>query len=156
MITLNIPGHKDINAEHLVLDYNGTLAIDGKLIQGVRELLCLLKHNLQIHILTADTFGTSQTELLGLDCTLSILSSSSQDIQKMDYILNLGQDKVVAIGNGQNDKLMLQKSALSIMVIQKEGAYAKLFNECDIVCFSIIDALEILLNPKRIIASLRK
>ena len=34
MIAINIPGSTSIEARHLVLDFNGTLAIDGKLIEG--------------------------------------------------------------------------------------------------------------------------
>ena len=34
MITVNIPGYRKIELEHLVLDHNGTLACDGKLLEG--------------------------------------------------------------------------------------------------------------------------
>ncbi|HEY9123524.1 MAG TPA: hypothetical protein VIO15_04235 [Bacteroidales bacterium] len=156
MIAIDIPGYKKIELAHLVLDYNGTLAIDGKLIDGVKQLIGQIGSKLNIYVLTADTFGSAKGQLSGLNCSIEILGLSMQDIQKEKYIISLGAENVVAIGNGANDALMLKSSALSIAVIQKEGASAKSIMEADIVCFSIVDALELLLNPKRIIATLRR
>lgn len=155
MIIIDIPGYRKIEALHLVLDYNGTLAVDGKLIDGVKNRLELLSKQLNIHIITADTFGTSEKELAELKCSHTIISPEGQDVQKEQFVDELGKDQVIAIGNGHNDLLMLQKAALGIMVIQKEGAYAPLFQKAHIVCFSIIDALELLLNQLRLIATLR-
>jgi soluble P-type ATPase len=50
---------------------------------------------------------------------------------------------------------MLKNAALGIVVIQKEGATVKSLENADIVCNNIIDALELLKNPLRIIATLR-
>jgi len=155
MITIEIPGNKTIEAKDLVLDFNGTLALDGKMIKGTPELLCALSQKLNIHVLTADTFGTSKQELHGIPCKLQILSSSSQDKQKEKYVLNLGKEQVVSIGNGRNDLLMLRRAVLGIMVIEKEGAFAQLTRHADIICFSIADALNLLLNPRRITATCR-
>jgi soluble P-type ATPase len=68
MINIDIPDYQNIEAKHLVLDYNGTLAIDGKLIDGTRQLLELIGRKLSIHVLTADTFGMSKEELIGINC----------------------------------------------------------------------------------------
>ena len=38
MLEINIPGYTKIFVEHLVLDYNGTLAVDGIPLQGVLEI----------------------------------------------------------------------------------------------------------------------
>lgn len=156
MITIETPGHKKLEAEHLVLDFNGTLAIDGKLINGIKALLEPLRNQIKIHILTADTFGTSKDELIGIDCEFKIVNAASQDVQKEMYVNNLGKANVIAIGNGSNDSLMLEASGLGIVVIQKEGASVKALISADIVCNSIMDALELLTNPQRIVATLRK
>ena len=63
MIELTIPGYKRIQIKHLVLDLNGTIACDGKIIIGVRECLKTLADKVQIHILTADTFGKAESHL---------------------------------------------------------------------------------------------
>jgi soluble P-type ATPase len=155
MITIDIPGYLKIEAEHLVLDYNGTLAIDGNLISGVREILNALAKNLKIHIVTADTFGTVTENITGIDCSLVIVDNNYQHLHKDKYIRDLGDNGVIAIGNGMNDSLMLKNAALGIVVIQKEGASVKSFENADIVCTSIIDALELLKIPLRMIATLR-
>lgn len=156
MIKIDIPGYKKIRVEHLVLDYNGTLAVDGKLIQGSIELLRELSKNLTIHIITADTFGSVKKEFSDLKWKYKILKPFNQGSQKKKYLTSLGKKNVVSIGNGHNDQKMLLHAGLSIMVIQQEGAYAGLSSDVDIVCLSIIDALNLLLNPLRIVATLRK
>ena len=156
MITINITGNQKIEVAHLVLDFNGTLAIDGKLIEGTKPLLELLSRQLTIHVVTADTFGTAKSELSGVKCQLKILDPKLQDMQKESYMFYLDEDHVVAIGNGLNDELMVKGAALGIVVLQKEGVAMETFLDADIVCTSILDALELLLNPQRIVATLRK
>lgn len=156
MIIIDIPGGSKIEAEHLVLDYNGTLAVDGKLTDGVRSGLEQLSKKLKIHIITADTFGMSENELAGINCNLKVLSSSLQDVYKEAYIINLGKEKVVAIGNGRNDALMLKSAALGILVIQEEGASVDALLNADMVCNNIRDALALLDKPLRIVATLRR
>lgn len=155
MIEIDIPGIKKIHAEHLVLDYNGTVAEDGKLINGVAEILNRISDNLEVHVITADTFGKAAEELKGVKCTLDIIGKGDQQKQKLDFVESLGAEKVISIGNGFNDLLMLKESALGITVIQKEGSSAKTLGAADIVVTSIIDALELILNPLRIAATLR-
>ena len=156
MLAIDIPGFKKVGAAHLVLDYNGTLAIDGKLIEGVLPLLKVLCNHLTIHILTADTFGTSKVEVSETNCILKVIEPKVQDIQKEMYVINLGIDNVIAVGNGMNDALMLKSAALGIAVIQNEGASVNTLINADIVCNSIVNALELLTNPLRIVATLRK
>lgn len=155
MIKIDIPEFKIINAEHLVLDFNGTLAIDGLFIEGVIGQLVQISVNLNVHVLTADTFSTVQNELRGLPVNIKILEPAEQDKQKLNYVKNLGSNNVIAIGNGKNDVLMLKESALSIGIIQAEGAFSQVLNCTQIVCTSITDALSLLINPKRLLATLR-
>lgn len=155
MITIKIPGYQNIEAQHLVLDFNGTLAIDGKLIDEIKPLIEVLSNQLTIHVLTADTFGTCKNELSALKCSLQILSPNFQDSQKESYILSFGEKQVIAIGNGSNDALMVKSAALGIVVLQKEGASVKTILSADIVCNNILDALELLINPLRIVSTLR-
>jgi len=155
MIKIDIPGSRTIEAEHLVLDFNGTIAIDGRFIDGVLGLLVQVSADLKVHVLTADTFGTVQNELKGLPVTIKIIEPEQQIQQKLKYMNELGASHVIAIGNGKNDHLMLRESALSIGIIQAEGAYSQIFFDTQIICSSINDALSLLINPKRLIATLR-
>lgn len=156
MITIVIPGNKIIEAEFLVLDFNGTLAIDGSLIKGVRELLNELSTSLQIHVITSDTFGKASEGLRDINCTLKILKGNDHQMQKLRYLETLGKQRTIAIGNGLNDTLMLENAALGIALLQKEGLSVIAMQHADILCTCILDALELLTNPGRIIATLRK
>ncbi len=155
MIEIDIPGYKKLQIEHLVLDYNGTLAIDGKLITGVREMLTELAEKVTVHIITADTFGKVQDEVAGIPCELSLLPKNNQDTGKLKYIHRYDPEKTVCIGNGRNDRLMLKDAVLGITVIQKEGTCCETMAAADVICPDILSALELLENPLRLIATLR-
>jgi len=155
LIEIQIPGYKNLQLEHLVLDYNGTLAIDGKLLPGVKDTLIELSEKLHIHIVTADTFGRVQKEVTEIPCELSILPKENQDTGKLEYVKHLGPDITVCIGNGRIDRLMLEDAILGIVVVQEEGAAVETIQLADVMCPSIISALELLTNPLRLIATLR-
>ena len=155
MIEVTIPGYKTLQFKHLVLDYNGTLAVDGELLPGVKEALKGLSEELQVHILTADTFGKVRSRVEGIPCELSILPLENQDTGKLDYVKGLGAGYTVCIGNGRNDRLMLKEAALGIAVILEEGVATETLVEADIVCTTILSALELLTNPLRLTATLR-
>jgi soluble P-type ATPase len=156
MIELNVPGYANLAVEHLVFDYNGTLAVDGALIAGVEQPLNELAQQLTIHVVTADTFGHSRDELKNVNARLSILGPTAQAEAKRDYVIALGKENVVSIGNGRNDRLMLEASALGIALIQAEGSSVLTCQAADIVCLSIFDALALLQKPERLVATLRE
>jgi soluble P-type ATPase len=155
MITVNIPGRGTCNYRHIVLDFNGTMACDGILIAGVEEKLNLLAEQLEVHILTADTFGLCRSSCTGIKGNIQILSSEIGAREKENYIEALGAENVIAVGNGANDALMLQRSALGIAVIGPECASARALEAADVIARDINAALEMLLNPKRLTATLR-
>lgn len=155
MITIDIPGFRTLQLAHLVLDYNGTIALDGNLIPGVPDSLRVLTSQLQIHVITADTFGSAQAQLNGLPITFSIIPKTEQAAAKAEYINRLGTDSVVAIGNGRNDREMLKYACVGIALMQKEGAATQAIVNADVICTSILDALDLLQHPKRLIATLR-
>jgi soluble P-type ATPase len=155
LIEISIPGFKRLRLEHLVLDYNGTLAVDGRLIPGVKDSLQILADNLHIHIITADTFGQVQASVSDLMCTLHILSADAQAEAKRDYIRRLDANRTACIGNGRNDRLMLGEAALGIAVILSEGACCGSIAAADVVCTGIVEALDLLHHPLRLTATLR-
>jgi soluble P-type ATPase len=152
---IDIPGYRSLQLSHLVMDYNGTLAQDGRLLDGIWERLLSLSTQLDLHAVTADTFGTASSQLDGLPLELAILPGKEQAQAKMAYVKHLGAEQVLAIGNGRNDHLMLQSAALSVAVIQGEGAAMKTCLAADIVVPDILVALELLLFPERLVATLR-
>jgi soluble P-type ATPase len=155
MIEINIPGNKILKLEHLVLDYNGTIAFDGALIDGVKECLAELSQMLTVHVITADTFGSVKKAIEDVDCKLAVIPLDRQDAAKLEYVKNLGCEKTVSMGNGTNDRLMLKASALGVAIIQGEGAAFETLASADVVCTDILFALSLLSNPLRLIATLR-
>lgn len=155
MIEIVVPGSRNLLLQHLVMDYNGTLALDGRLLEGVRFRLESLADRLHLHVITADTFGLAREELAGVRCELVILPGDEQAVAKLDYIRNLRLDGVAAIGNGRNDRLMLAAAKLGIAVVQEEGAAFEALSAADVVISDIRTALDMLLFPKRLIATLR-
>ena len=152
---MKIPGWKPLYLSHLVLDYNGTVAVDGGLIDGVKERLHVLAESLTIHILTADTFGSVREAVAGIPCHLAVIQDSNQAEAKRAYVAQLGLEHCVGIGNGRNDRLMLKEAALGIVVVQAEGAAVEAILAADIVSNSILEALDLLSHPLRLTATLR-
>lgn len=155
MIRIEISGMSPLEIEHLVLDYNGTIAINGGLIEGVAERLAALSALVDVHVLTADTYGSVYEQCRDLNLSVDVIGKYHQDREKLNFIESLKSEYCVAIGNGRNDVLMLESAALGIGVIQGEGMSTKTLMSSDIVFTSINDALDALLHPNRLIATLR-
>jgi len=154
--TIDIPHYPTLHLRHIVLDYNGTLAKDGELKLEARSLLKSLTERYSVHVITSDTFGSVQSQLEGFDITVKVLNSDDHTHEKAAYINELSASFCAAIGNGNNDVKMLQNAALGIALIGDEGCSTQTLMQSDIVCKSIEDALELLLNEKRLIATLRR
>jgi soluble P-type ATPase len=155
MIEIEIPGFKTLRLNHLVLDYNGTIACDGKLLSGAKEGLSALADMLSIHVLTADTFGQARSFLEDIPCEVSIIAEQYQEISKLTYVNEIGAEHSACIGNGRNDRLMLKEAALGIAVILEEGAAIEALVAADVVCTGIVSALDLLRKPLRLTATLR-
>jgi P-type E1-E2 ATPase len=156
MIELNIPGRGILQLQHLVCDVNGTLALDGQLLEGMVWTLTALRDRLTLHLLTADTHGRQELidQQLGLRAVR--IQPGDEAGQKAEYVRALGAETVVAIGQGANDAEMLKAAGLGMCVFSKEGAAVETRLSADLVVPGIVDALDLLDKPLRIVASLRK
>lgn len=156
MIEVNIPGRGTVFLEHLVCDVNGTIAVDGELIEGIGRRISELKDRLEIHLLTADTHGHQKSIDQKLNLEAVRIQPGDEQSQKAKYIDSLGSDRVVAIGQGANDALMLKKSAIGICVFSSEGTALETLNSADLIVPDIFSAFGLLQNPIRLVATLRK
>lgn len=156
MLTVSVPGFRLLEIEHLVCDYNGTLAGDGLLLDGVKGRLYTLAEKLVLHVVTADTFGQARAALAGIPLRLTILPPSGQDLAKAEYLKALGAERTVAIGNGCNDRGMLAAAAVGIAVLGPEGAAAVTLAAAHVVAPDILLALDLLAQPQRLVATLRR
>ena len=155
MLKIDIPDFRNLEINHVVMDYNGTLAVNGNLIEAVPQRLIALSKLVDLHVVTADTFGRAKEQLEGLPVTLEILPPGRQATVKAAYVKNLNVKHTITIGNGRNDRLFVETAALGIGVILREGIAVETLEAADLICTSITDALDLLLNPKRLVATLR-
>ncbi len=154
-LNVDIPGRPGLSLEHLVLDLNGTVAFDGQLMPGVARAVAELASTLTCHLITADTYGTAGS-LFGETVRLQIIQKGGEAEQKLKIVQELGAEKVVALGNGANDALMLAEAGLGICVISGEGAAVAALTAADIAVTGPLEALGLLLNPSRLRATLRR
>jgi soluble P-type ATPase len=155
MYSVDIPGFGEVNLEVLVSDFTGTLSVDGALLPGVGDRLNRISDFLQVQILTADTFGKAREALEKVNCTITIITGVDHDLQKEAYVKNLGPEKVAALGNGINDRRMLAAARVGIAVAEGEGCAVEAIMAANILVRSALDGLDLLLNPKRLKATLR-
>ena len=151
-IALEIPGASPLALTDLVIDFSGTLALDGLLLPGIPELFVRLAAALRITVASADTYSRALEALEGLPLSVRLVDCGEQ---KADIVRTLGADHVVAIGNGRNDAAMCEAAALGIAVLGPEGAAAELVRAADVVVPDIYAALDLLLHPRRLKATLR-
>ena len=152
MIRLEIPLRGTMELQHAVFDINGTLAIDGVIDPEIVERLHVLSEQLTLHFLTAGTQGNIAELERALNTSLHLISKAEE---KMRYVQQLGPSGVVAIGNGINDIGMLRLAALGIVVLSTEGAALRALQAGDVLVHSPVDAIDLLLRPKRLVATLR-
>ena len=155
MIRLNIPGNADAAIKNVVFDMNGTLAEDGVIKNSVKQLLIELSKNADIYIITSDTFGSAADSVKDLNVKLYIIDGENSAEKKKDIVYKLGYSETVVIGNGYNDYAMFKQGFIGIGIMGLEGLSLKAALHCDIIIGNIEDAINLLLNPKRLIATLR-
>ncbi|XPV69835.1 MAG: HAD family hydrolase [Halarcobacter sp.] len=152
---IKIPGKEPFEIKSIVFDYNGTIAIDGKLIEGVSENINELSNEFNFYVITADTYGTVEKELENTKCKVITIGKKSQDICKLDFIKELGSNTTLSVGNGRNDMLMLKESILGIAILQDEGLCSETLINSDLLVKSIFDIFSFLKDSNRLIATIR-
>lgn len=156
MLEIDIPLFKKLNIENIVFDYNGTIAEDGDLIKGIKENLIDISNILNIYIITADTYGTVQKNFADINVNVEIISKENGTLDKVNFIKKIGAEKTIAVGNGNNDELMLKESAVGIAILGNEGLATKAMLASDLILKDINDLFDMIKNKNRLIATLRK
>lgn len=155
MIQIEIPGAGTFRIENLILDFNGTVATDGKMPARVAQRLERLSRSLRVFVVSADTYGNVTRTFRGTAVEVVRTLTPHSGREKVTFLRRVGGKKTVAIGNGYNDRFLFKEAALGIAVIGKEGAAAQALRSCDIVVHDVADALDLLLRPLRAKATLR-
>ena len=152
MIRIDIPLRGIVELQHAVFDVNGTLAVDGKPIPGVTDRLKALGEHLSLHVLTAGTHGNiaELEHVLGFPLHMIRIGE-----EKVHYVEQLGPASVIAFGNGMNDVGMLRLAAIGVAVLAGEGVSIGALQAADVLVLGPVDAIDLVLNPKRLVATLR-
>jgi len=152
MIRIDIPLRGIVELQHAVFDVNGTLAVDGKPIPGVTDRLKALGEHLSLHVLTAGTHGNIAELERVLGFPLHMIRIGEE---KVHYVEQLGPASVIAFGNGMNDVGMLRLAAIGVAVLAGEGVAIGALQAADVLALGPVDAIDLVLNPKRLVATLR-
>ncbi|MBN2231712.1 MAG: hypothetical protein JW781_02680 [Deltaproteobacteria bacterium] len=155
-LRIDIPGRRVLELDGVVFDLNGTLTVDGMLAAETRNLLERLAARLQLYVLTADTFGAATAALDGLPLELVKLGSAAGFREKYAFIRDRGAARHAAVGNGYNDHLMLTHAALAVAVVGREGCHPLALGAADLLVPTAAAAVELFLEPRRIIAGMRR
>lgn len=156
MIQLEIPGRGKVDLKYAVFDVNGTLAVDGQLINGIQAPFQVLREKLKVFLLTADTHGKQKTIDQELSLEATIIQKGEEAKQKAAFVEKLGAHQVVAVGQGANDAQMITIAAIGICLLSEEGTALETLLNADLAVPDILSALQLLQKPIRLVASLRK
>ena len=156
MIRIDIPGWGNMDIESMVLDLNGTIAMDGKILPETKEKINSLSEKMKVYIVTADTQGTAHEETRDIKAELVMIAEENSQEEKLEFLKTLHPEMTIAIGNGNNDDLILKEAGLGIAVLGDEGMSVSAMKNADLVVKNISDALDLFLRPKRLMATLRE
>jgi len=157
-IAIDIPGFGRRHIRIVVSDYTGTHSVGGVTEPDVKRRLRELAALVDLHIVTADSFGTAERELAGVAIPYK-LGPGRHDTEKADYVSRFDLQHVAALGNGNNDRLMLkvvkEGGGLAIAVDNGEGCAMDAARNADLFVVGAANAIDLLLDPLRLKATLR-
>jgi soluble P-type ATPase len=153
MIPIQRPGQDPLEVDFILLEFEGTLASDRRVHPKAKDKINLLSKRTKIYVCTKIE-SEAEENLKRATAEIVRLRQGEASLQKVNLLRQLGSMKTVAIGNGQDDALMLKEAGFGICVIGKEGASGDAVRSADLVVTSILDALDFLLKPLRQSATL--
>ncbi|MFW9770806.1 MAG: HAD family hydrolase [Candidatus Heimdallarchaeota archaeon] len=157
MRTLDIPNYGKITIKNIVFDVNGTIQFKGRISKKFIKYIKDLKRFYEIYLISADTRGNLRhlAEKLHVNYIRIFSVETSEAEAKNNELLKLGKDITVAIGNGNNDYLMLKNAIIGIAILGEEGSTKNAILNSDVILTNVIDAINFLLDEKTMIATLR-
>ncbi len=155
-----VPSYGVLRLKNVLFDLNGTIQFDGKISMDVKEKFKRLKEEYDVYLISADTRGN--LEEIAHDLGVSYIKiradriDTTNESEAKNYeLIRLGKENTVAIGNGNNDSLMLKNAVLGIIIIGSEGAAVNSILNADVALPDPISSIDFLLDEEKIIATLR-
>jgi len=155
MINIEIPGYGNLHIKNVLIDYNGTIASEGKLIPSLKNIIEKLSKKVNLYVITADTFGTVSKEIENFPIEIIKIEKENERQQKVEALKKLGSQNTISYGNGNNDKLIIKESVIGICIMGDEGCSRETLEEADLVINSIEKGLLLLLDENKLKATLR-
>lgn len=147
-------GVGEIELINIILDLNGTIAVNGIIVDGVKDRLNKLKElGYKIYLFTGDQRGNASklADELGIE-----IQKASTSEEKESLTRKIDAQKSVAIGNARIDIGTFKPCRLRIGTLQAEGIHTEILSYIDILVPSINNALDLLINPDIFNATMRK
>jgi P-type E1-E2 ATPase len=156
MITIQRPGQEPLEIDFILIDFEGTLALDRRVHPKTKDKINLLSKRTKIYILTTGEKENVDETLNKVKAEIIYLTEGKSSQQKLDLVRQVGEERTVVIGNGIDDALMIEEAGFGICVLSKEGISLETMKKADVLFTNILEALDFLLKPLRQKATLGK
>jgi soluble P-type ATPase len=156
LIQIEIPGWSTCELGHLVLSPECILGANGEPVASIDGRLTALSAHLSVHLVMVDGQGLPEAVGQRLGGQLIRTEPRYEASEKQALVERLGAGQVVAIGNGASDARMLRAAALGIAILGRQGVAVQTLRAADLVVNCIDDALDLLLDSQRLVATLRR
>jgi P-type E1-E2 ATPase len=157
MKEVNIPKLGTIKIKNIIFDMNGTIQFKGQVSDEIVKKFNELKKHFNVYLVSSDTRGnlSAIAQKLGVEYIKIAPANITDAEEKNNVLLKLGKEQTIAVGNGNNDALMLKNALLGIAIIGNEGASSKSILNSNVVFTDPLSAIDFLLDEKIMIATLR-
>jgi len=149
MISIQRPGMEDLDIHFVLIDFEGTLAMDGRVHPKAKDKVNLLSKRVTITILTKSNREKVEETLRKMKAEILYVAEGDSSQQKLNVLQRLGPHQTAVIGNGLDDVRIMEQAGLGMCVIGKEGSSAEAVAKADLVVTNVLDALDFLLKPLR-------
>ena len=149
MISILRPGMESLDIHFVLIDFEGTLAMDGRVHPKAKDKVNLLSKRATIYILTKSNREKVEETLRKMKVEILYVTEGDSSQQKLNVLQRLGPHQTAVIGNGLDDVRIVEQAGLGICVIGKEGSSAEAVAKADLVVTNVVDALDFLLKPLR-------
>jgi soluble P-type ATPase len=156
MISIQRPGMESLDIHFVLIDFEGTLAMDGRVHPKAKDKVNLLSKRVTVYILTKSSKEKVEETLKKMKAEILSMTEGDSSQQKLDVLQRLGPHQTAVIGNGFDDVQIMEQAGLGMCVIGKEGSSAEAMAKADLVVTNVLDALDFLLKPLRQRATLAR
>ena len=156
MISIQRAGMENLEIQFVLIDFEGTLAMDGRVHPKAKDKVNLLSKRATIYILTKRDRGKVEETLRKMKVEILYVTEGDSSQQKLNLLQRLGSHQTAVIGNGLDDVQIMEQAGLGMCVIGKEGSSAEAMAKADLVVTDVLDGLDFLLKPLRQRATLSR